>query len=353
MNTRIQPAHVVVLSGLMLVSACGGGGGGGGSPPAPSPPANRAPTLTTTTVSTNEDVTSSTQLVATDPDNNPLTFALAGNPQHGTATLSAAGVLSYVPASNYSGTDSLSVAVNDNAGAQTTGTINITVTAVDDAPTLTTTSLAVDEDGVLSAQLAGSDPEGDAFTFQFVPGAGHGTVTSAASGALTYTPAANYSGTDQIRVKLVETASALASAEQVVSIDVRAINDAPVVQDDVLRVTATSGQAVVVPALANDSDVDGDTLIPAVVTQPRGGTVTVNPATHQLTFEPANGYVGPIEFSYRVNDGHVDSRAVAVRAVIGDFLPIIFISDYTTPGRAEVHLFDGLEVTRLSDALPA
>ena len=353
MNKKIRPcAHAAVLSGLMLVSACGGGGGGGDSPPAPSPPANRAPTLTSSTVSTSEDVTSSTQLVATDPDNNALTFALASNPQHGTATLSAAGVLSYVPASNYSGADSLTVTVNDGAGGQATGTINITITAVNDLPVLTTTSLAVDEDSVLTAQLAGTDAESDAFTFQFVASAAHGTVTSAASGALTYTPAANYSGADQIRVKLVESASTLASAEQVVNIQVRAINDPPVVQDDTLRVTATPGQPVVVPALANDSDVDGDTLTPTVVTQPRGGTMTVNAATKQLTFEPANGYVGPIDFTYRVNDGHVDSAAVSVHAVIGSFEPIIFLSDYTTPGRAEVHVFDGLEVRRVSDTLP-
>src|SRR5262245_32266442 len=129
-NRRIRPfAHAAVFSGLVLVSACGGGGGGGTSPPAPAPPANRAPSLTTSTISATEDTTSSIQLVASDPDNNPLSFTLAGNPQHGTATLSAGGMLSFVPASNYSGADSLSVTVNDGAGGQATGTINITVAA--------------------------------------------------------------------------------------------------------------------------------------------------------------------------------------------------------------------------------
>jgi len=354
MKTISRPsAHAAALFLLTLLSACGGGGDSSPAPAPPPPPVNRAPTVTTSAITTSEDTTLSTPVVATDPDGNPLTFSLATNPQHGTATLTAAGVLTYAPATNYFGTDSLGVAVSDNAGAQVTGTINISVTAVNDAPILMTSQFAVDEDGVLNSQLAGADVEGDAFTFQFVPGVSHGNLVHATSGALTYTPSANYSGADQVRVRLVESVSGLTSAEQVVSIQVRPVNDPPVVQDDTLRVTATTGQPVVVPALANDSDIDGDVLTPTVVSQPRGGTVTVNPATHQLTFEPANGYVGPIEFTYRVNDGHVDSGVVSVRAVIGDFLSIIFISDYTTPGRSEVHLFDGLEVRRVSDELPA
>ena len=356
MYTRIRPsAHAVVLSGLMLVSACGGGGGGGGSSPSPppAPPANRAPTLTTTAASTNEDTTLSVQVAASDPDNNPLTFALSVNPQHGTATLTATGALTYVPASNYSGADSLTVSVSDNAGGQVTGAINVTVTAVNDAPVLTTTSLVVKGNEVLTAQLAGTDVEGDAFTFQFVPGAGHGQLVAAASGALTYTPDTNYTGADQVRVRLVETTSALVSAEQVVSIEVRPPNRPPVANDDALRVTVTAGQPIVVAALANDVDLDGDTLTPAVVSQPRGGAVTVNSATHQLVFEPTNGYVGPIEFTYRVSDGTANSNVATARAVIGQFESIAFLSDYTTPGLTEVHLFDGLEVRRVSDALPA
>ena len=94
----------------------------------------------------------------------------------------------YSPAANYSGADSLGVTVSDNAGAQASGTVNITVNAVDDVPVLPATQLSVNEDAVLNAQLAGTDIENDAFTYQLVSGAGHGNATLQSSGALTYSP---------------------------------------------------------------------------------------------------------------------------------------------------------------------
>ena len=277
MSHRIRIVHkhnslacfAVVMSSLALISACGGGGGSSTPSPAqpsppppapappPPPPVNGAPTLTTAAVSTDEEVNLAAQLTASDPENNALTFALAAGPQHGTATLTSAGALSYAPTPNFSGADSVTVIVTDSGGAQVTGTLSITV----------------------------------------IP-----------------------------------------------------VNDAPVVQNDTLRIAVTTGQPIVLTALDNDQDVDGDTLTPSIVSQPRGGTVVVDAPTRQMTFQPANGYRGPIEFTYRVNDGTVDSAVATVRAVIGEFENLLFISDYTTPGLVELHLYDGIDVRRVSDS---
>jgi hypothetical protein len=152
-------------------------------------------------------------------------------------------------------------------------------------------------------------------------------------------------------VKLVE-ASGPTSPEATVTLTVVAVNDAPQARDDALRVAVTPGQVIVIPVLANDVDVDGDVLVPEIVTQPRGGTLAVDATTHQVIFSPENDYVGPIDFTYRLQDGHAASAVANARAVIGDFHSLLFLSDYTTPGRAEVHLFDGLEIRRVSDDLP-
>ncbi len=349
-------ANAAVLCALVLLTGCGGGGGGSSSPspsPPPPPPApvNRAPTLTPFALVTDEDTAASGQLAATDLDGNPVTFALTTNAQHGTATVTAAGVLNYTPASNYSGADSIGVTVSDNAGGQATGTVNITVNPVNDAPTLSTTQVAVDEDAVLNGQLEGADVEGDTFTFEYVPGVAHGTLTMSSSGSFTYTPLANYSGSDQFTLRLVEAGGA--ASEHTVSINVRALNDAPVAVDDALRVPAAGGQAVTLAVLTNDADVENDTLTPQVVTQPRGGNVTVDATTREMRFQPANGYVGPIDFTYRVSDGSALSNVATINAYIGTAESAIFLSDYTTPGTLEVHVFDGLEVRRVSDDLPS
>src|SRR5688572_14921640 len=198
-------AFAAALSSLALISGCGGGDSSPGPAPAPSPPpppVNTAPTFSTQNLSTDEEVDGTAQLTASDAQNNTLTFAIATQPQHGVATLSAAGALSYSPAANYFGNDSLTVTVTDSGGLATTGTVNITVLN---------------------------------------------------------------------------------------------INDAPVVQDDALRVAVTAGEPIVLAAVSNDVDHDGDALTPTIVTQPvHGGTIAVDATTRAMTFVPANGYVGPI-----------------------------------------------------------
>ncbi|HUQ09035.1 MAG TPA: cadherin-like domain-containing protein [Steroidobacteraceae bacterium] len=352
MNYRIESvACAAACSLLVLLTGCGGGGGGGGTAPPPAPPANRAPTLPASTVTTDEDTQATAQLAATDPDGNPLTFSLSTNAQHGTATVTAAGALTYLPSPNYSGADSIGVTVSDNVGGQATATVSVTVNPVNDLPALSTTQVAVDEDGVLNGQLAGSDMEGTAFTYVYIPAVQHGTLTLSASGSFTYTPAPNYSGADQMVVRLVESGGAF--SQHTVNIAVSAVNDVPVASSDSLIVPAANGQPVALAVLANDSDVDGDVLTPEVMAQPRGGAVVVDTTTREMRFVPANGYVGPIDFTYRVSDGHARSGAAAVHAYVGEPESVVFLSDYTTPGVLELHLFDGLEVRRVSDDLPA
>lgn len=359
----MNPSRAIVLSVMALISGCAGGGDSAPAPapapspapapPPPPPPVNTAPKLLTLSISLEEDAVASLQISASDAENDALTFAVVANPQHGTATMSLTGALTYTPTPDFNGTDSLDVRVSDSAGAQTTGTIAITVNALDDAPVVTTTQLAVNEDTVLHSQLAGTDVEGDTFSYVLAFSPTHGNVVMDASGSLTYTPSPDYFGPDEFHVRTHETVTGVESGEQVVHIDVHGVNDAPVAQADRLRVAANGGQAVEIPVLANDTDKDGDTLTPVVLSQPRGGTLTVDAATHKLMFAPANGYVGPIDFTYQATDGVASSNPVTARAVIGDFEGIIFISDYRLPGVPELFVYDGFDVRRMNDDLPA
>src|SRR3954467_13938449 len=167
----MKPSHAIVLSVMALVCGCGGGGDAAPGPapapspsPAPPPPVNTAPKLLTLAISLAEDAVASLQISASDAENDALSFALEANPQHGTVTVGATGALTYTPAANFFGADSLDVRVSDTAGAHTTGTISVTVKPVDDAPLVRTTQLTLDEDTVLHSQLAGTDIEGDSFS---------------------------------------------------------------------------------------------------------------------------------------------------------------------------------------------
>ena len=54
--------------------------------------------------------------------------------------------------------------------------------------------------------------------------------------------------------------------------------------------------------LANDSDVDGDTLSITGVTQ--GGSGTVDFTANDLSYTPNENYWGPDQFSYMIEDGN-------------------------------------------------
>ena len=71
----------------------------------------------------------------TDVDGGQLTVTGVTNGANGTVTFTAVGV-TYTPAANFFGTDSFTYTVSDGNGGTATGAVNVTVTAVDDAPTL-------------------------------------------------------------------------------------------------------------------------------------------------------------------------------------------------------------------------
>jgi hypothetical protein len=102
--------------------------------------------------------------------------------------------------------------------------------------------------------LSGTDPENNPLNFAVVTAPSHGTLSGAGSN-LTYTPATNYHGLDQFTFKVSD--GTLESAEALVAITVRSVNDPPSVT---LRL-GTTNTVFIAPATieleAEASDVDG------------------------------------------------------------------------------------------------
>jgi VCBS repeat-containing protein len=310
---------------------------------------NDLPEIVTTQIDALEDVQLAGAIVAHDVDGNPLAFSRLSNAQHGNVVLAADGAVAYVPTdANYFGTDSFTFKVSDGAGGEATGTVTINIAAVNDAPVLVgPLQLSVAEDGSLVAQFTATDVENDAVQFSVVSGGAHGVLSVSAGGQLDYSPASNYFGNDPVVVKVDD---GHASSQLTVPVTVTPVNDAPVAVDDAIRVPA--GPAVTLPLLANDRDVDGDTLAVTILSQPGGGNVSVS-APNTVTFTPDHDFNGPIRFDYRITDAAGITADATAQAVIGDFAGLYFISDETTVGKAELHVFDGLQVSRVSDALAA
>ncbi len=197
-------------------------------------------------LATQEDTAISGQVVASDIEGDVLSFALDQGPANGTLTLDAAtGAYTYTPAVNFNGTDSFGVRVADPSGSFVMQTVTVGVAAVNDAPeAAATTTLATQEDTAIFGQVVAADVDGDVLSFAVNQGPTSGALTlDATTGHYTYTPGANYSGSDGFVVRVVDPSGAFAT--QTVTVGIAAVADIPML----------TVQNVIGPApVASDSD---------------------------------------------------------------------------------------------------
>jgi hypothetical protein len=123
-----------------------------------------------------------------------LTFAVETQPTHGTLSGTAPN-LTYTPDADFNGSDSFTFSVNDGDLGSSPATVDITVDSVNDAPTADPQSVSTDEDVPVAITLTGSDPDSSLLTFAVETQPTHGTLSGAAPD-LTYTPDADFNGSD-------------------------------------------------------------------------------------------------------------------------------------------------------------
>ncbi|MBV0911771.1 Ig-like domain-containing protein [Anianabacter salinae] len=109
-----------------------------------------------------------------------------------------------------------------------------TVINVNDAPVGTDFVLAMNEDTTARGQLAATDADGDALSFALAQGAASGLVVLQSNGAFTYTPNADFQGTDSFTYTVSD---GELTDTRTVTFTVAGVNDAPVAQDVTLTPT--------------------------------------------------------------------------------------------------------------------
>src|SRR5204863_110236 len=189
------------------------------------------------------------------------------------------------------------------------------------------TQLAVSAPGVLAND---SDVDGDSLSAVLVSQPTHGTLTLNSDGSFSYTPAANYHGTDSFTYKAND--GQADSGIATVNIAITAVNDAPVaVNDSYTTAEDTTLNVAAAGVLANDSDVDGDSLSAVLVSQPTHGSLTLN-SNGSFRYAPAANYNGADSFTYKANDGQADSGIATVSITITGVndAPVALNDSYTT-----------------------
>ena len=135
------------------------------------------------------------------------------------------------------------------------------------------------------------------------------------TGAITYTPALNYTGPDSFMYKVRDN---LGIDSNVATVSIT-VNAPPVANND--SATTNKNTAVVINVLANDSDPDG-TVNPATVTivsAASHGTISINPTTGAITYTPTSNFAGPDSFTYKMEDNlGADSNVATVSISVND-----------------------------------
>ncbi len=193
-------------------------------------------------------------------------------------------------------------------------------------PTVGDFTLTTTEDTPITHPIVVSDPDGDHLTLT-VSTPAHGTVTMTDT-TVTYTPAANYNGTDSFTITAGDgTVSAMAN----VTVTIDPVNDAPVAVNDALA-AAEDTAAIYTPAmvLGNDTDIDGDTLTVTSVSNPTHGTVVLG--GNGITFTPAANFAGAASFDYVVSDGTATDTGTVTVTVSNTNDPPVAVDDaFSTP----------------------
>lgn len=197
------------------------------------------------------------------------------------------------------------------------------------APTPTADTVTTPEDTAVSGNVLGndSDPDGNPLSAALIVGPTNGSLSFTSTGDFTYTPFTNYNGPDSFTYAASD---GTASTNANVAVTVTPGNDAPSAGNDSAEVNQNS--SVSIPVLGNDSDLDGDTLVPGdfANVSPAGSTVVANPngtVTFTPPSSPAPGYTGPASFTYQASDGTAKSNVATVTLTV---FPVICSNDTVT-----------------------
>jgi hypothetical protein len=178
-------------------------------------------------------------LNATDINGDTLSWSISSQASNGLAVVSGTGLsknISYTPNTNYNGSDSFIVRVADSTGLTDFVTVNVNLSAQEDAPLIaqgSAVAINMSEDAsplAFNLILNASDPDGGVLTWSLSAAAGNGSAIVSGTGEskfIGYMPNENYNGSDSFVVSVSD--ESLRTDTITISVNISAQNDVPVI----------------------------------------------------------------------------------------------------------------------------
>ena len=279
---------------------------------------NTIPAAKSQTISLQEEIAKNIVLQGSDADNDTLSYKILTKPVHGTLS-GTAPHLTYTPYTNYFGEDSIIYVVNDGKDDSQKGYITLKIANTNDAPTAYGQTVVMDEDDVKSILLKASDIDSQTLQYTIVKQPSHGTLSGDAPN-LTYTPDADYYGSDSFSYKVDDGESS--SSDAVVDILIKNTADTPIASSHKVAIKKDIPKII---KLVNDAS---ETY--SIISFPKHGTLTQtlpNP-----TYTPEEGYLGEDSFSYKVSNADTESTVATINLYVTKFQRTLFQIDRDNDG---------------------
>ncbi|MES2961494.1 MAG: tandem-95 repeat protein [Pseudomonadota bacterium] len=306
---------------------------------------NDLPVVTLDSAITNEDTKVILDVLAysSDVDGDTLSISSVTNGAHGQVLSftdsDGKRKISYTPTTNYNGSDSFTYKISDGHGGIVTKTVSVNISAVNDVPTATLTSVTTNEDNatILDVLAFASDVDGDVLIISGVTAASHAAVSiinsSDGKQKISYIPQANYNGNDSFSYTISDGHGG--EIVKTVTVNVISVNDVPIAL--ITSAVTNEDTPTILDVLASASDVEGDILsITNVGTATHGFTAIFidSDGYQKISYTPVENYNGLDYFTYKISDGHggVVTKTVSVNVVSVNDAPTItkILSNVTT-----------------------
>ena len=275
-------------------------------------PVNDAPTANADSATMSEDAPALlVNVLANDSDIDGDTLVItAATADRGSASV-VDNKIQYTPAPNTNGTAIINYTISDGNGGTATTNLTITIIPVNDAPIANADSATIDEDAapILINVLANdSDVDGDSLTIS-AASANIGSV-SVVGNQIQYTPAADDNGLATVTYTVSDNNGGASTAT--LTITITPVNDAPIANADTATM-AEDAAPILINVLANDSDVDGDSLSISAASADIGSASVVG---NQIQYTPAANTNGLATVTYTVSDNNGGTNTATVAITI-------------------------------------
>ena len=261
---------------------------------------NDIPLATAQSIRLSEDGSKNIVLSGNDIDKDALTFTYT-NPSHGTFDGTT-----YIPVSNYFGSDSFTFTANDANEDSLPATVSIMIDPVNDAPTFTSSAtLKINEDETYSYSITTNDIESESVSLSLTTAPRWLTLRA---NTLSGTPRNGDVGVHPI---MITANDANSESTQTFNITVSNVNDIPKGIDD--TITTLEDTPILIDVLANDTDDEDDILSIATISQPSHGVVEI--VGTKVLYTPELDYHDTDTFTYQPKDS-VNGNLTTVRVTV-------------------------------------